>query len=141
MKNVVLAILLGIFLGIGVLYFRGSRNPSSQLTSNETPQPTTQDSQNPNLPQEEGTVVYTNEGFSPRELRVSAGTRVVFVNNSDKSMWVASDPHPVHTGLPAFDQKRGVEQGETYSFVFKNAGQYSYHNHLSPQDGGVIIVE
>lgn len=83
-------------------------------------------------------VVYTNSGFSPQILKVDVGSTVTFTNQSDNQMWVASDPHPVHTHHPAFDQ---LGDGNTYSFTFTEVGTYRYHNHLVPSDVGTIVVE
>lgn len=83
-------------------------------------------------------VSYSDAGFSPATLTVKVGTAVEFKNQSTKQMWVASDPHPTHTGYPSFDQRQG---GNTYSFTFTEPGTYPYHNHLAPRDKGVVIVE
>lgn len=87
------------------------------------------------------TISYTDSGFSPSNITISVGTTVVFVNNSASSMWVASDPHPVHTDLSEFDANRGYASGETYSFTFMAAGEWGFHNHLRPGDVGTITVE
>ncbi len=87
------------------------------------------------------TVTYTNTGFSPATITIKAGETVQFVNNSSSQMWVASDPHPSHTGLTGFDAKKGYKQGETYSFTFTKAGTFGYHNHLSDSNDGTIIVQ
>lgn len=89
----------------------------------------------------EYTVTYTNNGFSPANLSVFEGSTVTFVNDSSGSMWVASNPHPVHTDFPEFDSKRGVAPGETYEFTFTEGGTYDYHDHLSPSNVGTIIAE
>lgn len=87
------------------------------------------------------TVTYTDSGFTPEEIPVPAGSTVTFVNGSSGNMWVASDVHPTHTILPEFDNKEGIAPGETYEFTFNEAGDWTYHNHLAPQNVGTIIVE
>ena len=86
-------------------------------------------------------VSYTVSGFSPGSLIIKTGETVTFTNNSNLQMWVASNPHPIHTKLSEFDNRKGVSNGETYSFTFKTPGEYSYHNHLNPGDGGTIIIK
>lgn len=86
-------------------------------------------------------VTYRESGFSPATLRVKVGTTVVFKNEESEPMWVASNPHPIHTDYPGFDAKRGYAQGESYSFTFTKPGSWKYHNHLGPSEGGTIIVE
>lgn len=97
------------------------------------------------------TVNHSPGGFSPKTLTVRAGTRVTFVHQGTGPMWVASDEHPVHSqysgterashcpdpGGIAFDQ---CSSGTTYSFVFNKAGSWGYHNHMSPEDKGTIVV-
>jgi len=84
------------------------------------------------------TVTLTNDGFEPSTLTVPAGTPVTFINQSDGDMWVASDPHPVHTDFSAFDQR---EDGDEYTFSFNDPGAYTYHNHLDESKTGLILVE
>lgn len=89
-----------------------------------------------------GTVTYTDSGFSPKTLIVAKGGTVTFINRSSQNMWVASDPHPTHTGYPAFDQKKSVANGAVYTFIFDKTGSWNYHNHVSsPQHNGTIIVQ
>ena len=86
-------------------------------------------------------ISYTDSGFVPGEIRVRSGAVVTFVNNSVRSMWVASDIHPTHRALPEFDQRQGVGQQGSYSFTFSKTGKWSYHNHLDSKHGGVVVVE
>ncbi|MBI3495579.1 cupredoxin domain-containing protein [Candidatus Berkelbacteria bacterium] len=86
-------------------------------------------------------VSYTDSGFSPASITVKSGTTVTFTNTSSQSMWVASDPHPIHTGLAGFDERASVEKGGTYSFTFTKVGSFGYHNHLNPSDTGTVVVQ
>ena len=86
-------------------------------------------------------VSYTSSGFSPSTLTINAGDTVVFTNDTNIQMWVASNPHPIHTDLSEFDNRRGVSNGETYKFTFETPGEYFYHNHMNFSDGGTIIVK
>ncbi len=87
------------------------------------------------------TVTYTDAGFSPERVEVNLGDTVVFENESSSDMWVASDPHPSHTDFPEFDQRGGVGQGERFEFTFEEEGEWGYHDHLTPDNGGVVAVE
>ena len=63
--------------------------------------------------------------------------------------------HPTHTAYPGsgiekcgtdeeegiFDACKGLEEGESFSFVFNEAGSWNYHNHLSPGQFAKVIVE
>lgn len=85
-------------------------------------------------------VSYTDSGFLPRTITIKRGDTVTFKNESAHSMWVASDPHPVHTNYVAFDALRGYRPGETYSFTFTRSGTWGYHNHLRAGDTGTVVV-
>ncbi|HEY1074827.1 MAG TPA: cupredoxin domain-containing protein [Patescibacteria group bacterium] len=86
-------------------------------------------------------VTFNGQAFSPRSLTIKVGDTVRFLNNGSQSIWVASDPHPVHTKYSAFDAERGYAPGETYSFTFTKAGTWTYHNHLNSSQTGTIVVE
>ncbi|NOS67660.1 MAG: hypothetical protein HOO67_04830, partial [Candidatus Peribacteraceae bacterium] len=86
-------------------------------------------------------VTYSAEGFEPALLRVKSGTSVTFRNMSSGELWVASNPHPTHTGLSGFDAKSGIGQGESFMFRFTRLGTFGYHNHLDPSRSATIIVE
>lgn len=46
------------------------------------------------------TFTITSAGVSPKELTVSPGSRVLFVNNDARRHDMGSDPHPEHTDCP-----------------------------------------
>lgn len=86
------------------------------------------------------TIRYTNEGYVPANITVKAGTMVMFVNESDQDMWVASNGHPAHTDLPTFDQFEFSPKGSQYVYTFDQVGSWKYHDHIAPIYGGVITV-
>ena len=86
------------------------------------------------------TVRYTNQGYVPDHLEVSAGTMVQFINESDNDMWVASNEHPGHTNLPTFDQFSPSTKSSVYNYTFDQVGTWSYHDHLRPTLTGLISV-
>lgn len=85
-------------------------------------------------------ISYTDKGFEPKDLSITRGTMVHFVNESSIDMWVASDEHPAHTDLPTFDQFKGSPPGEQYVYIFNQAGEWKYHDHLTPTAVGTITV-
>ena len=113
------------------------QNSEQQNTPSETPSAM----QKNETKTKQKTIQYTANGFEPNSITISVGETVVFVNNGDKFLWVASNPHPEHTNLSVFDQKEGMEKGKSYSYVFEKKGTWGYHNHLSARDEGIIIVE
>ncbi len=86
-------------------------------------------------------VTYRDDGFTPSVLHVKSGTTVTFRNDSSSKLWVASNPHPLHTDDAAFDSKTGLLTGQEYKFTFTNVGTWGFHNHLSPGETGTVIVE
>jgi plastocyanin len=87
------------------------------------------------------TVTYSDSGFSPNPIIIKVGDTVKFVNQSSGKMWVASNPHPIHTDYPGFDERTAVSNGGSYQFTFYRLGRFEYHNHMSPVYVGVIRVE
>ena len=86
-------------------------------------------------------ITFTGEGgFVPKRLDIEPGTRVRFVNTSDKDFWPASNIHPTHTILPALDAKKPVPPGQTWAFTFRKRGFWRFHNHLAPEFGGLVVV-
>ncbi len=86
-------------------------------------------------------VTYTDSGFSPSVIHVKKGDTVQFKNESTSGLWVASDPHPTHTDLPAFDADKNYLQGEIYSYTFTQFGTWTFHNHLKSSAKGTVVVE
>lgn len=97
------------------------------------------------------TVRLTADGFTPETVTVSQGETVEFVNESSGSMWVGSDRHPTHTQYDgtslrehcqdstpqSFDQ---CQNSDSFTFTFEKSGEWEYHNHTNPGQGGTVIV-
>ncbi|HEY4503885.1 MAG TPA: hypothetical protein VJJ28_02155 [Candidatus Paceibacterota bacterium] len=100
----------------------------------------------------ENVVTYSENGFTPKDITVKVGETVKFINKSGQAMWVGSDEHPTHmqysgtilkehcpdTAGISFDQ---CKKGDEYSFTFKKAGKWNYHNHSKANITGVVIVQ
>lgn len=87
------------------------------------------------------TIRYTNEGYVPANVTIDVGTMVMFINESDQDMWVASNGHPAHMDLPTFDQFEFSPKGSQYVYTFDQVGDWKYHDHIAPVFGGVITVK
>lgn len=97
------------------------------------------------------TVMYNGTSFSPATVTVKKGGTVTFVNTSGSPMWIASNPHPIHSGYSgttvdqhcpdaagtAFDQ---CATGASYTFTFQKVGTWGYHNHANHGATGTIVV-
>ncbi len=98
-------------------------------------------------------VTYTDSGFSPATLNVTVGQTVTFLNHSSGQMWVASNPHPVHTGYDGTTEQVHCAPGyagpapfdecstaNTFTFTFTKAGSWGYHNHFNESAHGIVVV-
>lgn len=123
--------ILSVFTSLLFLLTIACYNPS------DNPLPAQQHKDtNPTTPM----VVLSNDGFTPKRLDVSEGQLVRFVNNSDERMWIASNIHPTHEIYPEFDTKQPISSGGDWVFNFKINGFWRYHNHMSPENGGIVVV-
>jgi plastocyanin len=76
-----------------------------------------------------------NYAFEPKELVVTAGATVTWVNADDVPHTVTSTASP-----PLFDSKT-LDAGGTFSFEFKAAGTYEYFCKLHPYMTGKVVVK
>lgn len=98
-------------------------------------------------------VSYDGISFTPANVTIAKGGTVTFTSTAP-SMWIASAPHPAHTGYDGtdrpthcaagyagpkpFDQCRS---GTTYSFTFGKPGSWKYHDHMNASAFGSVTVE
>ena len=80
--------------------------------------------------------------FQPASIIISKGTKVVWTNQEAVTHFVNTDPHLSHNALPALNSLE-INQGESYSFTFNEAGEKHYHCSAHYPQGMVarIIVE
>lgn len=147
-------VILIIILGIGGWYvFSHPVTPAPSTTTTEQATTTVATS---NMPLAPVTVTYTDTGFSPASVTVAEGQSVMWVNQSSGQMWVASDPHPSHTGYDGtsrtahcvagytgaapFDECANGNSGESFTFTFTKSGSFGYHNHSDHGMTGTVIV-
>jgi plastocyanin len=90
------------------------------------------------------TITYNDDDFSPHCVKVTSGTSIIWNNDSDSEIQVATDPHPSHTGnreVSNGEFELTVPAGGKATSTLKTTGEHDYHNHLQPSATGVIIVE
>ena len=74
----------------------------------------------------------TNGVVSPREVTVTPGSRVTFVNNHSAAHEMTSDPHPEHTLCPALNQVGFLSTGQSRTSGNLNTpGVCTYHDHIN----------
>lgn len=74
--------------------------------------------------------------FKPDTLTITAGTTVVWVDNSDAPHTVTSDPN----APTAFGTTSNVTEGKTFGLVFNTPGTYNYHCNIHPNMKATITV-
>jgi plastocyanin len=104
---------------------------------------------------EKHVVVYSDSGYTPKELTIKKGDTIMFKNESSRITWPATDIHPQHREYPGsgieqcntptpaiiFDACRDLKQGEEWSFQFNEVGEWRYHDHKRSAITGTITVE
>lgn len=85
-------------------------------------------------------VELTSSGFSPKDITIDKGTKVVWTNNSGQAATVNSAPHPVHTSYPPLNLG-SFNDGQSVELVFDETGTYKYHNHFNSGQTGSVTVK
>jgi len=85
-------------------------------------------------------VTLTGNGFTPSNLKIETGTRIVFLNTSGTDATVNSDPYPYNTKW-LFLNLGSFANDSSVSTIFNKAGIYTYHNDLKPDQKGIVTVK
>jgi len=127
-----------IIVVVGLVALGGSKNESQPPETSSTV-PTQAQSQQQ---QQVTTVTITadSSGFSPAQLTVKTGTRVIWTNKSGTDISVNSAEHPTHRLFRELNLGH-VPNDSNASVVFDKPGTYKYHNHYSPSQTGTVVVE
>lgn len=79
------------------------------------------------------TFTLTASGVSPKELIVSPGTQVLFVNNDSRRHDMTSDPHPDHLDCPELNAVGVLNQGASRPTLNLIAVRTcGFHDHDNP---------
>ncbi len=78
--------------------------------------------------------------FNPKNIRISKGTKVTWVNDDYLDHYVNTDSHPAHTYYPP-QNSNVLKRGDTYSVVFNESGVYPYHcsAHAGAMAGSILV--
>jgi len=145
LKPHVLTILLSvvsilIVSGISSIYFKDAISNAAQRLQNvfisEKKQEITLT--DPNM--KEHVVTLTENGFEPNELVIRQSDEVIFKTTRGVPFWPASNNHPEHTIYTEFDSLGRVAPDAQWLFKFKRLGTFKYHDHISANDTGTIVV-
>lgn len=88
----------------------------------------------------EVTVSLKNTAFNPQSLKISAGTKVTWVNEDDVIHTVNTDSHPAHTYFTN-QNSRNLNKDDTYPVTFDKLGIYPYHctPHANFMTGSILV--
>ena len=149
-------VLVGVGLVIAMFAFTGGDmtllTPSDNASSSGTTVEGTMEGRRPGQSNPSGTsgstkvgmrkVVYTDSGFSPFLVELTAGEEIEFVNKSSGGLWVTTKQHPTagDQSYEAFDTGRTLKQGETFVFAFTQLGTWGYKNLNNDAHLGAVVV-
>ena len=86
------------------------------------------------------TVEISEAGYSPDRLEILVGDSIEFVNSGEFDHWPASNIHPTHELYSDFDAQRPILPASSWTFTFFRAGLWGFHDHLTPQNTGEVVV-
>lgn len=115
------------------------KKPSETPKTTQTTTPVTTTTIAEKKPQQ--TIIeVTTEGFSPDTITVKAGTRVLWINTTNKTVSLNAADHPTHQVYPPLNLGR-FGKNSSVQLVFDKIGTYEYHDHLNPDRKGTVVVE
>lgn len=146
-QKIIIGIITGVILILGVLIFllngkNVDRVRESKTGVKEAEQIRTVPSLIPTLvPKKAETIMVSSTGFVPDKLTIRKGTFINFANFSAASVDVESDDHPTHKLFPILNIGVLANGDTSEQKMFDTPGVYKFHNHLAPNQKGMIIVQ
>ena len=146
MRNIVIGIIVVVVIVVGFMVFRSfSQTPSVPVVQKQPTTTSATPSAGANDQSDLGTTItYTSSGFSPSDVTIKSGGSVTWMNDGDREIQIAANPHPVHTGNKEVSGGGFVltlQPGEQTTVTMNEVGSHGYHNHLNSSQGGTITIE
>lgn len=78
--------------------------------------------------------------FKPKNIKVSRGTKITWINDDSTDHYVNTDSHPAHTYYPS-QNSRVLKKGDSYTLTFTTIGAYPYHcsAHADTMTGSILV--
>lgn len=134
--NKLLLLIIAVAVIAGGFVLIGNKKPSQAPTAQSQPTITV-----PTKSEIEPEVItLTSTGFTPKDITVLQGTRIIWKNESGKTATVHSDDHPTHRLFPILNLGE-FGNGSSVQVVLSEEGVFKYHNHLNASETGSITVE
>jgi plastocyanin len=96
------------------------------------------------IPTNPNTFTITSSGTNPKELTVSPGARVLFMNSDSRSHDMTSDPHPEHSDCPEINSVGLLSPGQSRETGNLVVGRTcGFHDHDNPDNAslkGRIVI-
>jgi len=112
--------------------------------SNSSPTSPASTSPASNPPAASVTITITSAGVDKKQVEISVGGTVAFVNNDTQFHEMASDPHPVHSDCPAINQVGALGPGRSAATgALTTARTCGFHDHGQPTNvklQGTIVI-
>ena len=114
-----------------------SSSPSSTSSSSD-PSPTSPNT-TPSTAVRATTITITNSVASPKNIIVSRGAQVTFINNDNQPHNMTSDPHQDHTDCPEINSVGFLSQGQQRQTgnMVTNRTVCGFHDHDLPNVAGL----
>jgi plastocyanin len=125
-----------IIIGVIVLLIVGA-GAYFLMQKSYTPNPETNPSEQTTL---SGTPIQTYNielksfAFSPSELKIQPGDKVIWTNQD-------LAPHTITSDTGSEISSSSLSKGQTYYYTFTTTGTYNYHCSIHPSMKGTIVVE
>lgn len=126
--KLILALVLVVTIVVAVVVLAGRKDDNGS------------DSNNTSESSAVTTITHDGSGFSPANVTVAAGSKLKFVNNSDKTIEPSSDDHPTHTKNAELNVG-DVEAGQSKEITVNVKGTWEMHNHYEASEKLTVTVE
>lgn len=149
MKKGILALIFILVVGVSAFFIftKKASTPAPELAANNNQSVSNDSSSQQQTPSSEAstaviaaTVVYTDNGFSPKTFTVKTGSVIEVKNQSSHSLQFSSDPHPSHTGNKELNQST-ISANGSQTFTVTKKGTFGFHDHLDNTKTGSLTVE
>jgi plastocyanin len=80
----------------------------------------------------------TTSGYKPSSIKIKKGQQITFTNQDTKAHRLFADQDMI----PGFDSIEFLSQGDSYTYIFVNSGNFKYYDPDAPQQYvGNVTVE
>ena len=113
----------GVLLaGVIAVSCGGNKNPLSPGTGGPGPSGAT-------------VTISATGAVDPKQVTVTSGQSVTFVNNDSRAHQITSDPHPDHTHCPSINALGTLQPGQTkLTNAFSTGASCGFHDHGDPNN-------